>query len=230
MLHRNVTFPFLSGLRLLASRCPVPVIGYLLLLTSLGVTQAAELSKSRDCLVFELDDAINPELTNQENIDMMNDIFMRSVNSVKHCDATTKFNGASGGSTSGGSGVGGGQGIKGNSARPSGDLSGTEPTVQSIEHSPTQPDNSENYSSIQSQIDQALSKSGGSDAATKSSIIADNLQSSKNGAVPEDIPQSDNDSAFEAQIRTAAENETDPEVREKLWNEYRKYKGLAVKE
>ena len=122
MLHRNVTFPFLSGLRLLASRCPMHVIGYLLLLTSLGATQAAELSKSRDCLVFELDDAINPELTNRENIDILNDIFMRSVSSVKHCDATTKFNGAASGSTSGGSSVGGGQGIKGNGA-PSGDLS-----------------------------------------------------------------------------------------------------------
>ena len=230
MLHLNVTFPFLTGLHLLASRCHMHVIGYLLLLTCLGGTQAAELSKSRDCLVFELDDEINPELTNQENIDMLNDLFMKSVNSVKHCDTTTKFNGASGGSTSGGSGVVGGQGITGTSARPSGDLSGTEPTVQSIEHSPTQPDNSENYSSIQSQIDQALSKSGGSDAATKNSTIADNLQLSKNGAVPEDIPPADNDSAFEAQIRIAAENETDPEIREKLWNEYRKYKGLAVKE
>ena len=56
------------------------------------------------------------------------------------------------------------------------------------------------------------------------------MQLSKNGAVPEDIPPADNDSAFEAQIRIAAENETDPEIREKLWNEYRKYKGLAVKE
>ena len=230
MLHRNVTFPFLSGLRLLASRCPMHVIGYLLLLTSLGATEAAELSKSRDCLVFELDDAINPELTNQENIDMLNDLLMESVNSVKHCDAPTKSNGVSGGSTSAGSGGGGGQGITGNSARASGDISGTEPTIQSIEHSPTQPDNSEHYSSIHSQIDQALSKSELSDAATKTSTIADNSQASNNGAVPQDIPPADNDSAFEAQIRIAAENETDPEVREKLWNEYRKYKGLAVKE
>jgi len=46
---------------------------------------------------------------------------------------------------------------------------------------------------------------------------------------PDDIPPADNDSVFEKQIRQAAENETDPELRERLWNEYRKYKGLPVK-
>ena len=46
---------------------------------------------------------------------------------------------------------------------------------------------------------------------------------------PNDIPPADNDSIFEKQIREAAENETDPEVKERLWNEYRKYKGLPVK-
>ena len=46
---------------------------------------------------------------------------------------------------------------------------------------------------------------------------------------PDDIPPADNDSVFEKQICQAAENETDPELRERLWNEYRKYKGLPVK-
>ena len=47
-----------------------------------------------------------------------------------------------------------------------------------------------------------------------------------NGKVPDDIPAADNDSVLEAQIRRAAMTETDPEVRAKLWNEYRAYKGL----
>ena len=47
-----------------------------------------------------------------------------------------------------------------------------------------------------------------------------------NGKVPSDIPSIDNDSVLEAQIRRAAMNESNPEVREKLWNEYRRYKGL----
>ncbi|MEX0615839.1 MAG: hypothetical protein WD177_08020, partial [Methylophaga sp.] len=54
--------------------------------------------------------------------------------------------------------------------------------------------------------------------------------SARNGAIPEDIPAANNDDAIAAQIRLAAESETDPEIREKLWNEYRKYKGLKVVE
>lgn len=47
-----------------------------------------------------------------------------------------------------------------------------------------------------------------------------------NGKLPEDIPPADNDSVLEGQIRQAAINEKDPAVQKKLWNEYRKYKGL----
>ena len=47
-----------------------------------------------------------------------------------------------------------------------------------------------------------------------------------NGKVPDDIPAADNDSVLEAQIRRAAMTERDPEIRAKLWNEYRAYKGL----
>ncbi|MDQ6997498.1 MAG: hypothetical protein Q9M17_02165 [Mariprofundus sp.] len=48
------------------------------------------------------------------------------------------------------------------------------------------------------------------------------------GKVPDDIPPADNDSVLEEQIRQAAINESDPVIKEKLWNEYRKYKGLPV--
>lgn len=50
----------------------------------------------------------------------------------------------------------------------------------------------------------------------------------KNGKLPDDIPPADNDSVLEAQIRQAAINEPDPVVQKKLWNEYRKYKGLPT--
>jgi hypothetical protein len=49
-----------------------------------------------------------------------------------------------------------------------------------------------------------------------------------NGKIPEDIPSAQNDDALAAQIRYAAENETDPAKQEQLWNEYRKYKGLPT--
>jgi hypothetical protein len=52
--------------------------------------------------------------------------------------------------------------------------------------------------------------------------------SSGSGALPEDIPVANNDDAVAAQIRVAAELEKDPIKKQKLWNEYRKYKGLPV--
>ena len=47
-----------------------------------------------------------------------------------------------------------------------------------------------------------------------------------NGKTPDDIPDADNDSVFEAQIRAAAMAENDPNTKKNLWNEYRRYKGL----
>ena len=49
---------------------------------------------------------------------------------------------------------------------------------------------------------------------------------------PGDIPDASDDDGdgVAEQLREAAMREADPEVREKLWNEYRKYKGLEVPE
>ena len=41
---------------------------------------------------------------------------------------------------------------------------------------------------------------------------------------PPDIPDGKDDDIVARQLREAAENEQDPELREKLWEEYRKYK------
>ncbi len=45
------------------------------------------------------------------------------------------------------------------------------------------------------------------------------------GAPPADIPSGNDDDIVARQIREAAMKETDPELREKLWEEYRKYKN-----
>jgi hypothetical protein len=42
---------------------------------------------------------------------------------------------------------------------------------------------------------------------------------------PPDIPDGHGDDIIARQLREAAENETDPVLREKLWEEYKKYKG-----
>jgi hypothetical protein len=44
--------------------------------------------------------------------------------------------------------------------------------------------------------------------------------------VPEDIPHANDDDIIARQLREAAMQETDPELKEKLWDEYRKYKGI----
>lgn len=48
---------------------------------------------------------------------------------------------------------------------------------------------------------------------------------SAGGAIPEDIPDAKDDDIIARQLREAAMNEADPELREKLWEEYRRYKG-----
>jgi hypothetical protein len=43
--------------------------------------------------------------------------------------------------------------------------------------------------------------------------------------LPEDIPDARDDDVVARQLREAAMNEPDPVLREKLWDEYRRYKG-----
>ncbi len=46
--------------------------------------------------------------------------------------------------------------------------------------------------------------------------------------IPEDIPDGQDDDIVAQQLREAAMAEADPELREKLWDEYRRYKaGLS---
>lgn len=47
---------------------------------------------------------------------------------------------------------------------------------------------------------------------------------------PEDIPAENDDDIVARQLREAAMREPDADIREALWNEYRKYKGLEIPE
>jgi hypothetical protein len=49
-------------------------------------------------------------------------------------------------------------------------------------------------------------------------------QSGRSPSQPDDIPDGSDDDVVARQLREAAEKETDPELKEKLWEEYRKYK------
>lgn len=168
------------------------------------ISHSAELSKTRDCTVIELEPKVDPNLTTQENIQRLTEKFFESVNTVQHCEPPNAAGGAGGGATA------------------SSDLSGSEAVISAVPLAASESTNDADLSAIQEDIEKVLSDS--SDAA------AAETKDGKNRALPDDIPSSDNDSVFEAQIRAAAENETDPEVKKKLWNEYRKYKGLPIKE
>jgi hypothetical protein len=201
------------------------------------VCNASELSKTRDCTVIELEPEIDPNMTTQENIQRLTEQFFESVNTVQHCEPPTDSassgggggGGAAGGGAAGGGAAGGGA-AGGGAAAASSDIAGTEAVItESAEGVATSPADSE-LSAIQSEIDEALKGSSGAEATAEKGAAATEVQDGNNGAIPDDIPPADNDSVFEAQIRAAAENETDPEVKKNLWNEYRKYKGLPIEE
>ncbi len=48
--------------------------------------------------------------------------------------------------------------------------------------------------------------------------------------IPDDIPSGNDDDVVARQLREAAMSEPDPELRERLWNEYRNYTGLPIPE
>jgi hypothetical protein len=46
--------------------------------------------------------------------------------------------------------------------------------------------------------------------------------------VPDDVGDGSDDDIVARQLREAAMNEEDPELRERLWEEYRRYKGTST--
>lgn len=74
---------------------------------------------------------------------------------------------------------------------------------------------------------QARTSTGGGDAGGGMAGRRSGQSSSgsgRRGGVPRDIPDGDDDDVVARQLREAAEKETSPELKEKLWEEYRRYK------
>jgi hypothetical protein len=98
---------------------------------------------------------------------------------------------------------------------PSKGISGTEKASESNQSTSVNQGNSE--------------ESGPERGSEVSQNIEKKDKVSDNGKFPEDISPADNDSVVEAQLRKAAIAEKDPQKKRKLWNEYRRYKGLLEK-
>ncbi|MEH6576571.1 MAG: hypothetical protein V7731_05780 [Amphritea sp.] len=165
------------------------------------------LSSGVDCTEVNIAYESDKALTQAEKIQLMDQAFFDSLNKFDLCqnsaaNTSSADRGAQEGGNPGGGGSAASSGMSGTEApadQGSGDLAGPS----QLNGIPVDPNH-------------ALVPVGAGSAAHV-----------RNGKLPEDIPSADNDSILEAQIRHAATNESDPEIREKLWDEYRKYKGIS---
>ena len=121
-------------------------------------------------------------------------------------------------------------------ATPSGELSGGE-----VSNNPTEPANAQTPEvatpsselsgseppKAQQTDDEDTISSSPEDNPPTSPITEDDKKTLSNGKLPEDIPPADNDDIIAKQIREAALAEPDPQKQAKLWNEYRRYKGIS---
>ncbi|HSG92529.1 MAG TPA: hypothetical protein VK999_02365 [Methylotenera sp.] len=182
----------------------------ILLLLPLMLVADDEKTAEPDCGQADIRYRDDPSLSRAERIVLMEKAFYDSINRFEACELANQSASSSANNSGGGSGDDGdgaqSDGLSEKSATASQDMQGTDPA---LEIPPPM-------------AEQALQDS---ESGTTQSPA-----SARNGAIPEDIPAANNDDAIAAQIRLAAESETDPEIREKLWNEYRKYKGLKVVE
>ena len=185
------------------------------LVTGLLTVQAEEATtRAEDCGEAEIRYSDSPELTRAERIALMEKAFFDSVNRFESCNLSDPNNTSATGSDGGDQGGGENQaGNAGNSPVASQEMQGTEPETETESSMPAQAGTADSDEPSENEGGSVVS-SGGAD----------------NGAIPEDIPSANNDDAIAAQIRLAAEAEQDPEIKKKLWNEYRKYKGMNIVE
>jgi hypothetical protein len=177
----------------------------LILLSVLTPASANEaLSSSIDCSNVDINYIDNPQWTESERLAAMDKAFFDSLDRFELCNLSNHSNSTSTASENEASGS---ESELGQESIASPLMTGTE-----LESALADPNESELYES----------------ANDKSEITP--VGSGYGGKKPDDIPDADNDDVIASQIRLAAEIEQDPVKKEKLWNEYRKYKGLPVNE
>ncbi|MBL1321346.1 MAG: hypothetical protein COA63_009860 [Methylophaga sp.] len=186
-----------------------------MLIGVISQTSAEEaLGASIDCSTVGINYTDNPEWTHSERLEAMDNAFFESVNRFELCNLSNQSSASAAASSGGDGGATESSGSESDaslSSTASSDMTGTE---EAASISPP-PDVSENSEIPENADNTSVTVNGGG-------VV--------NGSVPEDIPAADNDDVIAAQIRLAAEIEQDPIKKEKLWNEYRKYKGLPVDE
>lgn len=195
------------------------------------------IGESIDCTDVSVDYKDNINLTREERLSLMDRALFESLDKFELCQAARAMAQASassaatgGGSASGGAEATNGEqdaGTNGQGGNPGGSVeSVASSTMSGTEEASNQP-SSEDMGGLEPVGQQGAVS--GQDGKKSTGGSARRTAAGSNGKNPDDIPVAANDDALAAQIRYAAENETDPVKKAQLWNEYRKYKGLPQK-
>lgn len=184
------------------------------------------LSAAIDCSEVDVKFIDNPEWTRSERIEAMNRAFFESVNRFELCNLSSQSSASS------------------ESANEASQAASAENESGSGNLESDSGNSEEGFDSVSSPLltgtetESTLPAAGDIDAYNVPENSQENIDENTlttfngagtNGALPEDIPDANNDDVVASQIRLAAEIEKDPVKKEKLWNEYRKYKGLPTK-
>ena len=191
--------------------------GFFLLVTLMCInsqTSADEaLGSTIDCSEVAINYIDRPDMTPNERLEEMDKAFYESVNRFELCNLSNQSSSSSGPASAGSE-----AGLDGTESSESGFESVASPLMTGTETESSLPPSG-------SPEDSGMPEN----APEYASEEAVSIYAGGSGAAPEDIPVANNDDAVAAQIRIAAELEKDPIKKQKLWNEYRKYKGLPVK-
>jgi len=198
--------------------------GLLLVLAFIGVnsqTSADEaLGASIDCSEVAINYIDRPDMTRSERLEEMDKAFFESVNRFELCHLSNQSSSSQASSSPDSASAGSAAASGGTESSESAFESVASPLMTGTETESSLPPTG---SPENSGMPENAPQNAGDEA------VAIYAGSGGSGALPEDIPVANNDDAVAAQIRIAAELEKDPIKKEKLWNEYRKYKGLPVK-
>jgi len=178
-----------------------------------------------DVRVLYVDD---PSLTHEERLYLMDKAFRESLEKFELCRSAKEAAAASKEAETNGATADSGESPGGASGDSSGQAGGTSAGESAASSAMSGTEAPENDSSAEATETASQGGLQGSQNQKEAGGNTGGRLNQSNGKLPEDIPSAQNDDALAAQIRYAAENETDPVKREQLWNEYRKYKGLPT--
>ncbi len=176
-----------------------------------AVSAAETLGTTIDCSKVEIHYTNNPEWTHSERVEAMDKAFYESLDRFELCNLSNQTSAASTSAS----------GANGSEQSSNGDNDSEQGSVASSTITGTEEQASNSASDAAPSDDSSSSETTSQDSTQETAG-----STNSNGGKPEDIPSADNDDVIAAQIRRAAEIEQDPVKKERLWDEYRKYKGL----